>query len=276
MPEFDEKYSELLVECGGNLVPFLDSVFGFLYRRSDFFTLKNVEQVSSVVGFQPGQNKNLLLAVFNKWDKFARSEAEKNIKLAQAQVPIAIKEEEVVSGEISVKEITKKPAGDDVKFPYQWSQTSSDIEIIVPVKEVVKKGKQVKVTCSKTSLKVTADSETLVNGELMHEIKAGEIMWSLLPSSHIHINLEKSSQGPSWSKLLKNEQEGLMTDSAQDLKEGDKMAVEYAMNKQQEAAKKKDENQDLERILRQAWDQEGSPFRGQPFNPQLISNSKIK
>ena len=30
MPTFDDKYSELLVECGGNLVPFLDSIFGFL------------------------------------------------------------------------------------------------------------------------------------------------------------------------------------------------------------------------------------------------------
>ena len=48
MPEFDNQYSQLLTECGGNLVPFLDSIFGFLYRRSDFFKIKDeAQQVAS-------------------------------------------------------------------------------------------------------------------------------------------------------------------------------------------------------------------------------------
>ena len=95
MPEFDEKYSELLVECGGNLVPFLDSIFGFLYRRSDFFRQKDQNQSESVIGFTTGQNKNLLLAVFNKWENFAKDERNKDFKLSQADVPPAIHEEEV-------------------------------------------------------------------------------------------------------------------------------------------------------------------------------------
>ena len=97
MPEFNNQYSQLLTECGGNLVPFLDSVFGFLYRRSDFFKIKEQTQsASSVVGFTPGQNIKLLNAVFNKWEKFAQNEREREHKLAQADVPPAVNEEVII------------------------------------------------------------------------------------------------------------------------------------------------------------------------------------
>ena len=101
MPNFDDKYSELLVECGGNLVPFLDSIFGFLYRRSDFFQVKSIDQVDNVVGFHPGQNRALLLSIMKKWDNFALNEREKNHKLSQTDVPVALNEEEVSTVTVS-------------------------------------------------------------------------------------------------------------------------------------------------------------------------------
>lgn len=280
MPDFDERYSQLLVECEGNLVPFLDSVFGFLYRRSDFFRIKSDKNdANSVVGFHPGQNKNLLLAVFNKWNKFAIDEDTKDLMLAQAQVPIAVKEEEVVTepSKIEPKTKTTEPKVEEKK-EMKWTQTSSDIEITLPVDKSVIKGSQVKISCTKDTLKVQLSTgEILMDGQFTAGIKASELVWTLMPSSHILINLEKAREGPTWAKLFQSDQEDLsklenpQTPSLTELKESDKMAVEYALSQQ---AKRDNDDQDLEKILKQAWNQEGSPFAGQPFDPSVIANMK--
>ena len=287
MPNFDDKYSELLVECGGNLVPFLDSIFGFLYRRSDFFQVKSNGQVDSVVGFHPGQNKTLLLSVMNKWEKFAKDERDKNHKLSQADVPIAINEEEV--GPIESKSLDPPPnkakasSSNRVEIEndlvnganqgtYKWSQTSNDLEITVPVDIKVVKGSQIKVNCTKNSIKVASNGHVLVDGELSDQIKPAEMIWNLMPGSHVLINLEKAKEGPLWSKLLKNEE--LKTNLSYDkpfteLKDDDKIAVEYALTQQ---TQKENEDKKLETLLREAWDKDGSPFKGQPYDASVFSS----
>lgn len=287
MPNFDDKYSELLVESGGNLVPFLDSMFGFLYRRSDFFQVKSDGQVESVVGFHPGQNKTLLLSVMNKWETFAKGERDKNYKLSQAGVPIAINEEEV--GPVS-ESLQPPPSKTKVSPPskveiendlvnganqgsYQWSQTVTDLEIIVPVDKLVVKGSQIQVGCTKNSIKVVSDGHVLVDGELSNQIKPADMIWNLMPGSHVLINLEKAKEGPLWSKLLQHEE--LRTNLNYDkpfteLKEDDKIAVEYAMTHQ---AQKEKEDKKLETLLKEAWDKDGSPFKGQPYDASVFSNT---
>ena len=287
MPNFDDKYSELLVECGGNLVPFLDSIFGFLYRRSDFFQVKSNGQVDSVVGFHPGQNKSLLLSVMNKWEKFAKDERDKNHKLSQADVPIAINEEEV--GPIESKSLNPPPnkakasSSNRVEIEndlvnganqgaYKWSQTSNDLEITVPVDIKVVKGSQIKVNCTKNSIKVASNEHVLVDGELSDQIKPAEMIWNLMPGSHVLINLEKAKEGPLWSKLLKNEE--LKTNLSYDkpfteLKDDDKIAVEYALTQQ---TQKENEDKKLETLLREAWDKDDSPFKGQPYDASVFSS----
>ena len=73
-------------------------MFGFLYRRSDFFRIKQDDQAAdSVVGFIPGQNSKLLMAVFNKWEKFAQNERDNEHKILQADIPPAVTEEEIAT-----------------------------------------------------------------------------------------------------------------------------------------------------------------------------------
>jgi len=292
MPNFDDKYSELLVECGGNLVPFLDSVFGFLYRRSDFFQVKSDSQVDSVVGFHPGDNKKLLMSVMNKWEKFSKEESEKNYKLSQADIPVAVNEEEVTASSFpestklkNVKESSSLPSQKEVESElvnganqgtYKWSQTESDLEIIVPVDEMVLKGNQVKISCTKNSIKVVSNGQVILDGILDSEIRPSDLIWNLMPGSHILINLEKAKEGPLWPKLLQNEE--LKTNLSYDkpfteLRNDDKLAVEYAMSQQ---AQKDQSDRKLEKLLKDAWDKEGSPFRGQPFDPSVITNMQTK
>ena len=292
MPEFDNQYSQLLTECGGNLVPFLDSIFGFLYRRSDFFKIKDEAQqvASSVVGFTPGQNIKLLNAVFNKWEKFAQNEREREHKLAQADVPPAVNEEVIETTANNAQKIVKSthkriendPQNGADLGKYKWSQTATEIEITVPVDQTIKKGNQIDINLKKDSLTVSNKAGgILIEGNLFSSVKPSELVWNLMPGSHILISLEKAKEGPLWTKCFTFEEENLnknsfdISEPYKDMTESDKMAVEYAIDQQK---KKEDSSskseQDLEKILKKAWNAEGSPFVGTPFDPSVISNIK--
>ena len=102
------------------------------------------------------------------------------------------------------------------------------------------------------------------------------MIWNLMPGSHILISLEKAKEGPLWSKLMENEE--VRTNLSYDkpfteLRDDDKIAVEYAISQQ---AKKDQDDKKLETVLKDAWNQEGSPFRGQPFDPSVLSNMQTK
>ena len=102
------------------------------------------------------------------------------------------------------------------------------------------------------------------------------MIWNLMPGSHILINLEKAKEGPLWPKLL--EKEELKTNLSYDkpfseLRDDDKIAVEYAMSQQ---AKKDQNDKKLETLLKDAWDKDGSPFQGQPYDASVVSNMHLK
>ena len=147
---------------------------------------------------------------------------------------------------------------------------------------MIKKGNQVKIDCKKDSINVSTKSgQILMEGKLFSLIKPSEIIWNLMPGSHILISLEKAKEGPLWTKCFTFEEENLnkssfdVSEPYKDMTESDKMAVEYAIDQQ----KKKEEDssnaeQDIEKILKKAWNAEGSPFQGTPFDPSVISNIK--
>ena len=271
------------------MVPFLDSIFGFLYRKSDFYRVKPENNTESVVGFHPGQNVQLMMGCFNKWQKFAVDEREKEHKLAQAHVPEAVTEEVVWTGSSSYSASKKSshkrvPDEDTINGSnmgnYKWSQTASEVELTVPVDMTIKKGNQVQIDCTKDSINVATklkdgSCRTLVNGQFYGQVKPTELVWNLMPGSHILITLEKSKEGPMWSKCLKSESSEVnaenidFTKKMSEMSDSDKMAVEYAVHQQ------KDGDADIESILRKAWNAEGSPFRGQPYDPTVLSNSKL-
>ena len=291
MPNFDKIYNNVLGDCEGNLVLFLDSFFGFLYRQSDFFQDKSNQ--ASVVGLHPGQNKNLVLAVFNKWDKFAKSEADTEHKLALREVPFATREEVVEShkheqheneGEKKKQEARKKSVsktedpvnGADLGH-YKWSQTQSDIEVIIPVGDDIRKGKDVKVTCTADSISIQSmickeGDDVLVEGEFFSSVKASELMWNLIPGSQLVVHLEKRKHSSLWPKLLLSEEKSvkLNCEDYQELSESDRMAVEFAMKRNN--MKEKEDDAQLNDVLKAAWNQEGSPFQGTPYDPSIIAN----
>ncbi|CAH0391143.1 unnamed protein product [Bemisia tabaci] len=61
---YDEFFCGIL-SSEGDITSFLNAVFGFLYRRTDFFTVQ--EDCSSAIGFPPGVAEQVLVSAFRKW-----------------------------------------------------------------------------------------------------------------------------------------------------------------------------------------------------------------
>ena len=109
MVNYDEAFSSLLQDSG-HLVPFMDAFFGFLYRRTDFFVVRNDGKDSnpgqSVVGFTEGQAEKILLGVFRRWQSHADNERDNAEKLSAANVPPVGREVEVETDFEAIPNVT--------------------------------------------------------------------------------------------------------------------------------------------------------------------------
>ena len=97
MVNYDDEFSTLL-QNSGHLIPFLDSFFGFLYRRTDFFCIKNEDSgTESKFGFSQGSAEKILLAAFRQWETHANNERENSERLKSGKIPLVAEEVEVES-----------------------------------------------------------------------------------------------------------------------------------------------------------------------------------
>ena len=335
-----DRYDEALIQilqAEGKIVPFLDVIFGFLQRRTDFF---HEHSQPSSVGFPPGVAEQLVVTTLRKW---------RQIQL-NSTAPPAVAEEEVVtspagmtsSSQTSSAGMTSSSAGggsqdtipaaaaatgDSVKTKlspttagsassaygnpsaprgdsargegdrgggsadthngaardnYSWSQTISDLTVQVPVPSEVRRARQVSVQLrnDRASVHLTGGKE-LMSGRLHRPIRADESTWSLLPGDCVQLSLEKGRECW-WKSLLEEEPEIDMAKIEavkpwEDLSEEEQMKVNEL--RAREEAKRRPETapvaaaggqRDVSALLREAWDAEGSPFRGQPYDPGTV------
>ena len=96
MVNYDNEFASLM-QNAGHLVPFLDAYFGFLYRRTDFFSIQSQNDPSSKFGFTEGSAEKVVLAVVRRWQTHAVNEMSNAEKLKAASVPAVMKEVEIES-----------------------------------------------------------------------------------------------------------------------------------------------------------------------------------
>ncbi|GFO02309.1 nudc domain-containing protein 3-like [Plakobranchus ocellatus] len=164
---------------------------------------------------------------------------------------------------------------------YFWSQTISEVDVRVKVPKVIAKGKQVKVDIRKKNISVSCQQgvgwSELVSGELEWEVKAEDSMWTLSPGEFVHINLEKK-QERWWERVFLGEA-GINTRKIDcsrpmtDLDDEAQAKIEEMMynQRQKQLGLPQSHEAKTHEMLRKAWDAEGSPFKGQPFDPSKFS-----
>ncbi|XP_060924267.1 nudC domain-containing protein 3 [Limanda limanda] len=167
-----------------------------------------------------------------------------------------------------------------VRENYSWSQDYTDVEVRVFVPKTVVKGKQVSVSLQTSSMRVCvrdgAKEETLMEGEFMHKINVENTLWSLEPGSCVVLSLNKTSE-VWWNAVLKGEKEIDINEinrerSMASVDEDehavlDRLTFDYHQKLQ---GKPQSHEMKVHDMLKKGWDAEGSPFRGQDFDPSMF------
>jgi len=165
---------------------------------------------------------------------------------------------------------------------YFWSQNIMEVDVRVKVAKHIVKGKQVKVTIKAKHLQVaTLDADgqwtELVTGDLAWDVNKEESMWTLSPGEFVHVNLEKK-QERWWENVFPDEpkintRKIDCSRPMEDLDDEAQAKIEEMMYNQRQKQLGRPQSHETKShdMLRKAWDAEGSPFKGQPFDPSKLS-----
>lgn len=164
---------------------------------------------------------------------------------------------------------------------YSWSQTIYDLDVQIKVPNFITNGKQVKVHISHTHLKAEVlDSnewEVVLRGQLSQKVNTEGSVWTLDLGHHIHVHLEKAQQ-QFWEALLVGEPKINVQDidcskPYEDLPEEEQAKIQEVLydHHQKSLGKPTVKESKVHEILKEAWNKDDSPFKGQKFDPSNFS-----
>jgi len=139
---------------------------------------------------------------------------------------------------------------------------SRDLEVSIENKRILAKRK--------------ADGSVLIQGDFFDEVKVEDSTWSIEEGEKLILNLEKSCENI-WKTVIKGDAEidGSKVENTKKLDDFDQETqgalrkIVYEQNRKAQGLPTTEEEQQME-MLRKAWDAEGSPFKGTPFDPSKL------
>ncbi|KAF8786923.1 nudC domain-containing protein 3-like [Argiope bruennichi] len=166
---------------------------------------------------------------------------------------------------------------------YSWAQTIRDADIHIKVPANVTSGKQVRVNIQHAHVKVELmknnEWSTLKEGDLSWRINVEESTWTLVPGEEIHICLQKI-QERWWDSFFIGEPKINLraidpSIPYEDLDQESQAKIEELMYNEhlKRLGKPTIQQSKIQNILKDAWDRDGSPFKGQPFDPSVLDAS---
>ncbi|KAL7846601.1 hypothetical protein SRHO_G00215810 [Serrasalmus rhombeus] len=167
-----------------------------------------------------------------------------------------------------------------VRENYSWSQDYTDVEVRVFVPSSIVKGRQVSVDLQSSTVRVAvkegASERVLMEGEFTHKINTENSLWSLEPGRCVLLSLSKTGE-VWWSAVLKGEEEidvnqinrerTMATVDDEEHAVLDRLTFDYHQKLQ---GKPQSHEMKVHEMLKKGWDAEGSPFRGQQFDPSMF------
>lgn len=167
-----------------------------------------------------------------------------------------------------------------VRENYSWSQDYTDVEVRVFVPPSIVKGRQVSVNLQcggvRVAVKEGASEKVLLEGEFTHKINTENSLWSLEPGHCVLLSLSKTGE-VWWSAVLKGEQEidvnqinrerSMASVDEEEHAVLDRLTFDYHQKLQ---GKPQSHEMKVHDMLKKGWDAEGSPFKGQQFDPSMF------
>lgn len=323
MTKKESHYDEILLSMlqnEGKIQPFIDQIFRFLYRRTDFYLVQ--EKADQPYGFPLGVSENIVRKAFQKYDSYSKEKLKKKLlgssenistpvpsstKLNENPIEIVknsdkkeLQKLEEINKEFlntdtgSNKEKLKKQQEIFQKNPesyngamrekYSWTQTIKDVDIKINIDPKIKTSKDVKIKIEKELLQVTVKTEygsmvDIINDKLAWKVRPDECTWSLFPGDHISIYLEKVDERW-WENLISSEEKIDLSNMnpekpMEDLDQECQAKIKQMMFDEHQKKLGLETSDQIKKneILKKAWNCEGSPFKGQPFDPSLVMHA---
>lgn len=243
-----EKFDGVLLNIAqqsGSIEAILDSFFGFLQRKTDFFTGAQDEAAAEQLVMkyykkhwkgglkrrQEQQEKNRIADEERKKRKEEQQKKDEEEYLKKQAEAAAAKPkiEEVSEEEASQIKASKKEPKDgeeaaedaaeaesESKEPppvgnggttdkYYWTQTLSALEVFVHVRPGVK-AKQIVCEIGNETLQLGIKGEPfLLNGKMHAKVKPDDCMWTLVDNKIVQITLEKFDSMKWWSNVMEGD-----------------------------------------------------------------------
>nr|CDS25636.1 NudC domain containing protein 3 [Hymenolepis microstoma] len=162
---------------------------------------------------------------------------------------------------------------------FSWSQKHREIDIQVKIPEHIKSAKQLTVKIEKKHITISENGVQgyIINSNLSMDIKTETAQWSFEADEHLlTISLDKVREFW-WDSAFEDEEKINVQeiDCSQPIHELDeeaqgKIAQLLFDQEQKRKGLATSEEQRIQNILKQAWNKDDSPFKGQPFDPNSI------
>ena len=261
---------ELLLQVAaksGNIEDVLESIFGFFERRTDLFHVMTAPDDHR--GFSPGRAEKMVMDSFK---------AHASRYAARSPVVEAPK----IAPPVSVSNNTghnMSTHNGGVTDRYSWTQTESDlsIECLLPI--LVEDKKDLAVKLSTTGLAVLAKGAVCLEGTFHERIDVAESTWTIEDRRCLTFVITKSA-ARWWTRVFVGDAEidGSKIESKKRVDQYDpetqsairKIVADETLKRQ--GLPTSDQVSVMDK-LKAAWDTEGSPFKGTPFDPSLVGLS---
>ncbi|XP_017076563.1 nudC domain-containing protein 3 [Drosophila eugracilis] len=290
-----------------SITGFLDTIFGFLRRNTDFYHTKRDE--SDKIGFPKGMRDQILYGAMQRYDPDCLLQTmtaedgatgDDGAVAPPAIEEVTIESEDLISTKDTILNENPQPQKtiDEQTFSasdykngavfenHCWSQTLKDVELQVRLPKDLQAAKKLNILIKAQQIKVSSKLNTqiiILEGNLSQRIKHNEAVWTI-DQNRLIISCDKSKE-LWWERLFEGDPEidAKKIDCERYIDElpEDTQATIEKLRFQQLAADKAqseiqssnpEQNKTLDR-LRSAWDAEGSPFKGQPFDPSIVRMS---
>jgi len=161
---------------------------------------------------------------------------------------------------------------------YTWSQTLQETTVEIPMPKGTR-GKDLDVAITKNSLRVgLRNAAPVIDGKLPELVREDDSMY-VMESGVVQVILVKTRE-TWWKNVVEGgpEIDTQKVDSVRNIHEYDdetQAGIRKIMFDQDQKRKGLPTSDEMnnEDMLRKAWDAEGSPFKGQPFDPSVLNMS---
>ncbi len=225
---FDEPFTQIAGQAGG-IKPLLDSFFGFLQRKTDFYVEFENKKANHKMGFPKGEAERMLLKAFRKYEfrpcetdfvsedittdtnstKKNKSTTSNPNTSTSTITSVTASSNTAALESLSISSNQPSPTTNSltegaIQIPignggigtnYYWTQTLQEVSVYIDVKQNTK-SKAVSCTIQPKALQLEVEGIALLSGTFEDTVKSQECMWTLCTTNsnecpQIIITLEK-------------------------------------------------------------------------------------